>query len=425
VPPYPHLSAGVEAAPARSPRAAILTATLCVILAPLNTTMIAVALTGIIEDFDVSVAEASWIVTGYLVVLAALQAPGGRLGDRIGRRRAMAAGLLAFGAASVLAALAPSFAVLVVARLAQAAAGAVVFPNAVGLLREALPAARRAAGFGILGGAASLAAAIGPPLGGALVVLGDWHAIFVVNVPAVAVALILVMRVVPPRAAPADRTPPHRGLGLVSTRSFASALGSVALGNVAFYSMIVAVPLLLERATDWSSARVGLALAALTGPAILAAPLGGRIADRAGRRAPAVAGHALVAVSLLPVALAPDGRAALIVGSLAAAGVGVGLAHAALQTAAVEAAVSERAGTAAGLYSTCRYVGSIAGALLFAALIGRGLEGFGALFAVAAGAAACAALVAAGVAPTPARHPLDAAPHEEEGTGAPPADGVK
>jgi len=238
-------------------------------------------------------------------------------------------------------------------------------------------------------------------------------------------SLILVMRGVPPRAAPADRTPPHRGLGLVSTRSFAWALSSVALGNVAFYSMIVAVPLLLERATDWSSARVGLALAALTGPAILAAPLGGRIADRAGRRAPAVAGHALVAVSLLPVALAPDGRAALIVGSLAAAGVGVGLAHAALQTAAVEAAVSERAGTAAGLYSTCRYVGSIAGALLFAALIGRGLEGFGTLFAVAAGAAACAALVAAGVAPTPARHPLDAAPREEEGTGAPPADGVK
>ena len=94
-------------------RAVLVTVALGAILAPLNSTMIAVALPQIVDDFDTTVGRAGWLVTSYLLALAVVQPVAGKLGDRHGRRMFSLGGLAVFGLASLGAALAPSLPILI------------------------------------------------------------------------------------------------------------------------------------------------------------------------------------------------------------------------------------------------------------------------------------------------------------------------
>ena len=180
-------------------RAVLVTVALGAILAPLNSTMIAVALPRIIDDFHTSVGTAGWLVTSYLLALAVVQPVAGKLGDRHGRRGFILGGLALFGLASLGAALAPSLPFLIGFRVVQAISGAVIFPNGAGLIRELIGPDRRGGAFGLVGGSLALAAGLGPLLGGLLVLAGGWSAIFYVNLPLVAAALLVAWRAVPRR----------------------------------------------------------------------------------------------------------------------------------------------------------------------------------------------------------------------------------
>src|SRR4051794_6994015 len=160
-------------------------------LAPLNSTMIAVALPEIQHSFGVSVTATSWLVTLYLAAMAAGQPIGGRLGDQLGRRPVYLFGLAWFAIASAGCAFAPNLAVLIIFRTQQALAGALSFPNGTAMVREAIPEARRASAYGMVGLGVGMAAASGPPIGGLLVHYFGWSAIFWANVPVVIAALIL------------------------------------------------------------------------------------------------------------------------------------------------------------------------------------------------------------------------------------------
>jgi MFS family permease len=134
--------------------------------------------------------------------------------------------------------------------------------------------------------------------------------------------------------------------------------------------------------------------------------VGGRLADRRGRRPIAAAGLALLAGSLVPVAIAGHGVSpVLLAGSLAAAGAGLGLANAALGVAAVESLAARDAGVAAGIYSTGRYLGSIGSAALVAGLLGAGTDHAGTLFALSALAAMASAVVALALPGRPVARP--------------------
>src|SRR5213082_2900716 len=109
--------------------------------------MIVVAMPQVARDLRVDVAETSWIVTSYLIAMAALQPIAGRVGDRLGRRNVMLAALVYFAVAS---AGAGSILLLAVFRINQAIAAAALVPNGLGLLREAIPSGRRGAEFGIV-----------------------------------------------------------------------------------------------------------------------------------------------------------------------------------------------------------------------------------------------------------------------------------
>ena len=404
--------------------------------------MIAVALPDIVRGLGTDLVSASWLVTLYLIAMAALQPVGGKLGDTFGRRRLLLGSLAWFAAASVGAALSNDLVWLVAFRLQQALAGAVLMPNAGALVRTAVGAGRGSA-FALVAAATGVGASAGPVLGGVLVAAFDWRATFAVNVPLVAVALALGWAAIPRdarrRRARFDvvgavglsvilagaawtlsrlrsesaavlamlagalvtfafalvryeraREDPIVQPRLFRDRTFAAANGTIALSNCAMYATMLAVPVVIARSAEPGTAALssGAALTALFATSVVLSPAGGRLADRVGRRWPSVAGHVLYAAGALVVVAAP---AALIPGLLVS-GVGLGLLAGGLRAAAVETVEPERAGLASGIFSTSRYAGGIVGALLVSLLLDGDRDASGLFVACAVTASLAAAL---------------------------------
>ncbi|MGC4991284.1 MFS transporter [Nocardia salmonicida] len=132
----------------------------------------------------------TWIVSGYAIGFAALLTPAGRIADALGRRRLFALALAGFAVTSLLCGLAPGANWLIAGRVLQGIAAAFMVPAALGLVLEATPRAKIGAAIGAWSAAGGFAAVVGPALGGALVEVFGWRAVFLINVP-IAVALIV------------------------------------------------------------------------------------------------------------------------------------------------------------------------------------------------------------------------------------------
>lgn len=450
---HTHKPAG-ELSQARE-RLTILVIALGTMLVPLNSTMIAVALPEIIGDYGVTLTRAGWLITGYLIAMASLQPLAGKIGDRYGRRRLLLGGISLFGLASFAAALAPNLPVLLFLRILQGAAGALIVPNGSALLRDVLPEHRRGAGFGLLGAGIAIAAASGPSLGGVLVETVGWRSIFYINLLLVVPAALMGWQWLPRRLNPrmdrpfdrlgaamlpilliasawlllsfsqggmspilaigipvilvsafafgryeSKQTDPIVQLNFFRSRSFSSAASGIGFGNMAMYSLLVSIPILLAARSD-SSLRIGLILTVMSAGMTVTSILGGRLIDQFGRRAPTMAGLVLLAVGTLPIALngsevtIPE----LLVG-LSLVGLGLGLAMPGLQITAVESVAKADAGSASGLYSTSRYLGSIIGSAIIAGILGSsqtGIDGIGMVFILAFVAAVLSAISSAGL----------------------------
>ncbi len=138
----------------------------------------------------VSVLEGqTYVVSAYLAILAALLILAGALADYYGRRRVFALGLIGFGGASVLCGLAPTLELLVVFRLLQGAAGALLVPGSLAILTALFEGQARARAFGLWAAATSATTVFGPVVGGLLVDTVSWRAAFLINIPVVLVAL--------------------------------------------------------------------------------------------------------------------------------------------------------------------------------------------------------------------------------------------
>ena len=164
---------------------------LAAFLAFLDVTIVNIAFPAIAAAFPTSSpADLSWIFTAYNVTFAALLVPAGRLADLRGRRRAFLGGLALFGVASAACAAAPTVGVLVAARALQAVAAALLAPSSLALLLPAFPPERRGFAVGTWGAMGGIAAATGPALGGVLVDGFGWRAVFLANLPVVALTLV-------------------------------------------------------------------------------------------------------------------------------------------------------------------------------------------------------------------------------------------
>jgi EmrB/QacA subfamily drug resistance transporter len=160
-------------------------------------TVVNVALPALQQAFDAGVAQAQWVVEAYALMLTALLLLGGSLGDRFGRRRIFAAGVVVFGLASVLCGLAQSIGQLIGARALQGLGGALLVPGSLALISASFPEAIRGKAIGTWSGYTAITAAIGPVLGGALIEHASWRYAFLLNMPFTVAVLFLTFRYVP------------------------------------------------------------------------------------------------------------------------------------------------------------------------------------------------------------------------------------
>lgn len=149
----------------------------------IDSSIVSLALAAIARHFDRSVAEVAWVATGFLMALAASLIPTGRLRDRLGSRRVMLGGAIAFLVTTAASGLAPTFELLVVARILQGAAGGVLYTVSLAIAATAFAPERRATAISIYFTSGALGAVIGPVVGGLLTDLGGWRLVFLAQLP--------------------------------------------------------------------------------------------------------------------------------------------------------------------------------------------------------------------------------------------------
>jgi MFS family permease len=170
------------------------------ILNPLDATMLAVALPAIHVHFGASMADGSWLVSGFFLASAASQALMGKLADRLGPRAVFRAGMLVIAISCAIAPFCPSLGWLVAARIVQALGTSTAFPAGMSVIREHLrhdDGSLPVKAMGVVTTVNTLSAAIGPLIGGILITSAGWAATFLANIPVALLALILAERWLP------------------------------------------------------------------------------------------------------------------------------------------------------------------------------------------------------------------------------------
>ena len=384
------------------------------LLNPLNSSMISVALPSLGDEFGLSFAGVTWLVSIFYLTSAVAQPVVGRLGDAYGKRRVFFAGIALVAASSLLAPFSPSFSWLVFFRALQAIGSSVFYPVGTGLIRE-LITERRASALGVLAVFTSTSAAVGPTLGGLLIHGGGWRLLFFVNLPFLAVSCVLAAIVLPrdPTKRAAGRSPfvdlPGVGLfaaALTSTLVFLLSLSGdanlyaalaapVAWGlfylqerrseeplinlprffsnrgtlfvhaqyvllNVVFYAVFFGMPAFLQEARGLDARTTGLVMFSVAGLAVASTPLAGRLIDRRGP-APTllVSAFAVLAGVLLLFSVGGGTGIPWILLVLALFGIGSGFGNLGLQNALLDHTPKEETGAASGLFMTSRYLGTI------------------------------------------------------------------
>ena len=388
----------------------------------LDASVVNVAVPAIARDLGGSVVALQWTLAGYLLTAAALLLVAGALADQYGRRRMLITGLLVMLAASVLCAVAPSFPVLIAARVVQGVGAALVVPSSLALLNGTLRVADRAPAIGIWAGLASLGGLlIGPFVGGWLVDHASWRAVFLLNIPLIGAALLALLPVpesiarhgrftldgigallavvglaglidgltagptvgwTSPRVlaglivgaacllalVPAERRVrmPMLKLSLFASRQFTA----INVATVVFYGALAAAGYLLvlhcELTLGYSATEAGAILIPSSVVFLVLSPVIGAVVPRIGARRLMTAGMLAVAAGFLWLAYAPAGNyATAILPGVLLWGLGLGVTVTPL-TAAVLAAVTD---TDLGEASAISDVASRLGGAVMTALV--------------------------------------------------------
>lgn len=222
-------------------------------MAFLDASVVNVALPAIQGELAIPFRRAQWIVNAYMLMLGALLLVGGAAGDRFGRRRVFATGVVVFSLGSIACGLAPNAGALVAARAMQGIGGALLVPSSLAIISASFNEKERGRAIGTWAGASALTTALGPVLGGWLVDAWSWRAIFFVNVPLAAGVLIVVFWRVPESRNDSDNGGVDWRGGLLAT----AGLGALTYG--------------LTAASDLGWGHIAVVAALLAGIAILGA----------------------------------------------------------------------------------------------------------------------------------------------------------
>jgi MFS family permease len=248
---------------------------LSVLLVVVDNTIVNVALPTMSRQLAASTQDLQWIVDAYTLVFAGLLLVGGNLGDRMGRRRILQAGLVLFALTSVGAALSRTTGELIAGRAAMGAAAALIYPATLALLTSTFTETReRATAIGIWSAVSGLAVAIGPLSGGLLLQHFSWSSVFYVNVPVVVVALVAGARLLPEsrdsRAGSAvilagfafwqvRRPDPMLDVRVFANARFSAASGAIALAFFGLFGFIFLITQYFQVVRGYDPLRAGVA----------------------------------------------------------------------------------------------------------------------------------------------------------------------
>ena len=406
------------------PRLALLALCMAFFVVQLDATVVNVALDTIAHDLGGGIGAQQWIVASYTVALAAGMLTAGSLGDRYGARRVCVAGLVVFGLASAACTFAPTMGWLVAARTVQGFGAAGLLPCSLALIVGQFPDPKKRAGaLGVWGGIGSLGMATGPVVGGSLIALADWRAIFLVNVPfsLVTIALVYLSVVESPRRErrtdPAGlvlgivalgaltgglieagqrgwtdplsvalivvgvlggvgfvlverrRTEPMLPLSMFSSRPFSG--GAVAGGvfNFCLYGTLLVVALFLQSVLGESAFRAGMLVLPLTVAVGIGATVSGRLTARFGPRLPMLAGYGMGALGTVVLAFAgPTGPLWLVVTGSVVLGF-CSIAMPAMTSVTMSGVDPAHTSLGSGVLNTARQAGGALGAAVFGTLL--------------------------------------------------------
>jgi EmrB/QacA subfamily drug resistance transporter len=392
----------------------------------LDTTIVNVALPAIGEGFGVGTVGLEWIVNAYTLVLASLLISSGALADRFGRRRIFQIGLVVFGVASIVCALAPSVGVLIAARIAQGVGGSMLSPVALAIVVNVMTDPKeRAKAIGVWAAVFGLSMAAGPIVGGVLIESFGWRSVFWINVPVIAVVLVLTAVFVPQSRAEQPRRLDLPGQvllmvvvgGSVALLIEGPRIGWLASGAIAGYVAVAAAlaafvrvesrksePLMdpslfrhrpftgavlgaivvfvalnatlllgtfyLQQAREMTPAAAGAMTLPMAVAATICAPLSGILVGRFGARLPLlIAGSFTALGGLCLVSLDNStGTATLLVAYLFL-GIGFGFSNAPITNTAVNGLPRSQAGLAGGITSSARQFGAALGVALAGGMI--------------------------------------------------------
>ncbi len=410
-------------------------ATLCVVLflTFLDNTVVSVALADIQGSLSANVTSLQWVVNGYALTFAACMLAGGTLGDILGRKRVMLVGVTVFCGGSVLCALAPTVQLLIVGRVLMGLGAAASEPGTLSIIRHVYPErGRRADALGVWTATSGLALALGPVVGGVLVGVADWRAIFWFNVALGGAALLLAWAFVPESSDRQGRhvDVPGIALGAASLAALSCAViqgevsgyrtgwvvalfvGGVA-GLVAFvlverhvadpvldvrlfrlpsfavstvvvfatyfgtFSLFFFTALYVQIVADASPYQSALDFLPMAATLILASVVGGPWVARRGARGPAVVGCLLGGIGILATSavIRPTVGFFPLSVTMAVAGVGFGLALVAATTTSLSVVPPERSGMAASTTNTSRELGAVFGVAVLGAIVNAQLTG--------------------------------------------------
>lgn len=420
-----------------SPRRRLLVLAICcmsLLIVSLDNTVLNVALPSMRRELHASVAGMQWTIDAYTLVLASLLMLAGSTGDRIGRRKVFAAGLVLFTAGSLLCSLAPTLEWLIAFRMVQAVGGSMLNPVAMSIITNTFTDPKeRARAIGVWGAVVGISMAAGPLIGGLLVDSVGWRSIFWVNLPVGLVALALTLRYIPESRSERPRRPdpvgqllimvllgtvtygiieapaagwtslrilgcaaaalaalagllvyePRRADPLIDPRFFRSApfSGATVLAVSAFAALsgfLFLNTLYLQDVRGLDALDAGLYMLPMAAFAFLCAPVSGRMVGSRGPRLPLlVAGVAMAASGLLFAVFSAEGSTPLMFAGYVLFGIGFGLVNAPITNTAVSGMPRAQAGVAAAVASTSRQTGGALGVAVIGAVLAAGTAGGG------------------------------------------------
>ena len=434
---------------AGSPGTAVAVAVLAFFVVTLDAVVVNVALPSIRATLGGGIQGLQWVVDGYTLMFAAMLLSAGALSDRVGARRAMVSGLALFVVASLACGLAPSLVLLVVARLVQGVAAAVMMPASLALIGQAHhdPLRRgRAVAVWATGGA--VASSSGPLIGGLLTMV-DWRLVFLVNLPVGVAGLILLRRTSPSphRRVPMDAVGQvtavlamggltyavieagEAGFGaprvvvplvvavlatagfvisqissshpMVPPSLFASRTVPTAMVigfsfMVGYYGMPFLFSLYFQQVRGLTAFQTGVAFMPMMLVGLALSPFSAGIVEKVGSRIPIAGGLGLMALGLAGLGLlAPVAPLWVASGLMVLIGLGGPLTMPPTVAALLSDVPAHLAGTASGVFNTSRQVGGALAIAVFGALVAdsaRFVEGMRASLAVGAVALTAAAI---------------------------------